>query len=425
MKVGRNDPCPCGSGDKFKHCHGSPTGQPRLAGPAPPPAAQAPTASKPATGLTPLEISALGIPGANYQLWTAFSRKGETPQFPNRPLRDKYQVTVTLTRDVTDEIRHLSFGGPEGDSFVRVFSAQKDGAAENQQELTIFSARTTAAGTHKLEIRTSTNKDGRLAKCRTELEADSFKEAEHAAFDSVSPFLSAVAFESDVPVRIAQLDAKQASTQQASMTYTCPYSDAALPSPDALTTIPYIQSLVSLYREGINSNSQNYQFLCWYKIVEGIYWKRDDERAARPAGSKQDPTSKIEERLPQTKQEMRRSISDMFPTVGTSGLTDQRWDGSIPDEALDWKFRRIQQERLEPLRNKIAHMLAEPSGDLSLSPDTREHMVEVTKWITLLRFMARVMIQNEKARMPGPASLSSALSDARTIDEMRTRFSKL
>ena len=21
MKVGRNDPCPCGSGKKFKHCH--------------------------------------------------------------------------------------------------------------------------------------------------------------------------------------------------------------------------------------------------------------------------------------------------------------------------------------------------------------------------------------------------------------------
>jgi preprotein translocase subunit SecA len=22
MKVGRNDPCPCGSGKKYKHCHG-------------------------------------------------------------------------------------------------------------------------------------------------------------------------------------------------------------------------------------------------------------------------------------------------------------------------------------------------------------------------------------------------------------------
>lgn len=26
--VGRNDPCPCGSGLKFKRCHGSPTGGP-------------------------------------------------------------------------------------------------------------------------------------------------------------------------------------------------------------------------------------------------------------------------------------------------------------------------------------------------------------------------------------------------------------
>jgi preprotein translocase subunit SecA len=23
-KVGRNDPCPCGSGKKYKHCHGKP-----------------------------------------------------------------------------------------------------------------------------------------------------------------------------------------------------------------------------------------------------------------------------------------------------------------------------------------------------------------------------------------------------------------
>ncbi|HYS89690.1 MAG TPA: SEC-C metal-binding domain-containing protein [Bradyrhizobium sp.] len=23
---GRNDPCPCGSGTKFKHCHGAPRG---------------------------------------------------------------------------------------------------------------------------------------------------------------------------------------------------------------------------------------------------------------------------------------------------------------------------------------------------------------------------------------------------------------
>jgi len=27
-KVGRNDPCPCGSGRKYKHCHGRPGGPP-------------------------------------------------------------------------------------------------------------------------------------------------------------------------------------------------------------------------------------------------------------------------------------------------------------------------------------------------------------------------------------------------------------
>ena len=34
--VGRNDPCPCGSGKKYKHCHGR-TGAPQLTG-APQPA---------------------------------------------------------------------------------------------------------------------------------------------------------------------------------------------------------------------------------------------------------------------------------------------------------------------------------------------------------------------------------------------------
>ena len=27
-KIGRNDPCPCGSGKKYKHCHGRPGADP-------------------------------------------------------------------------------------------------------------------------------------------------------------------------------------------------------------------------------------------------------------------------------------------------------------------------------------------------------------------------------------------------------------
>ena len=32
QKVGRNDPCPCGSGKKYKNCHGATTGAPGGAG---------------------------------------------------------------------------------------------------------------------------------------------------------------------------------------------------------------------------------------------------------------------------------------------------------------------------------------------------------------------------------------------------------
>lgn len=30
-KIGRNDPCPCGNGKKYKRCHGSPEAQQRIA----------------------------------------------------------------------------------------------------------------------------------------------------------------------------------------------------------------------------------------------------------------------------------------------------------------------------------------------------------------------------------------------------------
>ena len=64
-------------------------------------------------------------------------------------------------------------------------------------------------------------------------------------------------------------------------------------------------------------------------------------------------------------------------------------------------------------------MIGEPSGDLSLSPDSRENAREVTKWISLLRFIARVMILNEKARIPPPAPAFTMPKDAKDINELR------
>jgi hypothetical protein len=70
-------------------------------------------------------------------------------------------------------------------------------------------------------------------------------------------------------------------------------------------------------------------------------------------------------------------------------------------------------------------MISEPSGDLSLSPDSRENAREVTKWISLLRFIARVMTLNEKARTPPPTPSFTVPKDAKHIDELRRGFSGL
>jgi hypothetical protein len=149
----------------------------------------------------------------------------------------------------------------------------------------------------------------------------------------------------------------------------------------------------------------NYQFLCWYKILEGINWNRTADLSKQSATEKAAFKLRFPEYLPGTKEELRKVIAEAFPSLDQSGTADERWDHVAPDEVLGWKFNRIRQEKLEEVRNKIAHMLTDRGGDLSLSPDAHIHRVEINRWITLLRFMARVMIRNEKARLPQDRSL--------------------
>ena len=156
------------------------------------------------------------------------------------------------------------------------------------------------------------------------------------------------------------------------MNYICPYPDM-VPTEIVQNNAPYVQSLLSLYREGINSNSQNYQFLCWYKVLEGINEKRGSDSAkvkkALPQG--------LSERLEESAIEQRQRFAEIFPVIRASGTADQNWDHIVPDEVRGWKFNRVREQKLEPLRNKIAHMLLEASGDLSLSPDFRETHVKL------------------------------------------------
>jgi hypothetical protein len=171
------------------------------------------------------------------------------------------------------DLQNLSFeSGVTGDSYIQFAKPEKERSSSDFDQMVIFFGH----GNERLEITGSANQHGRLAKLSVNTPAPSFPEAEKLVFGAASPFLSAMAFELDVPVRLMQMDVTQMSTGNGSMTYTCPYTDM-VPTGDEHNNVPYVQSLLSLYREGINSISPNYQFLCWYKIVEGVNAKRAEE----------------------------------------------------------------------------------------------------------------------------------------------------
>src|SRR2546428_11617245 len=86
MKAGRNDPCPCGSGKKYKKCHGkNPVAKP-------PPASQPPIKA---------ELPIAGMSG--HMQWIASVPRFSDPLDPRNQggpqgLPGKYRVTFTLHR---------------------------------------------------------------------------------------------------------------------------------------------------------------------------------------------------------------------------------------------------------------------------------------------------------------------------------------
>src|SRR4051812_29175947 len=205
-----------------------------------------------------------------------------------------------------------------------------------------LSSALTQGGRRKVELRGVANEHGRLGKVSVELPAASFQEAETIALDAAFPFLSSLAFSLDIPLRLAQMDVTQMSTRNSSMTYTCPYTEV-VPSGGEFFNNPYIQSLLSLYREGINSYSPNYQFLCWYKIVEGINWKRESETLQLKAPL----PLKYPERLEKDIIEQRKRLEEAFPFIKLCGATDEAWDDLVPAEVRSWKFNRVREQKLE------------------------------------------------------------------------------
>lgn len=149
----------------------------------------------------------------------------------------------------------------------------------------------------------------------------------------------------------------------------------------------------SIYREGLNSNSAFYRFLCFYKIIESLIAKRGREAAVKKSEGK-DPR-KAYEVIPEKQEDLLALLHRLY-------TYRKAWDEMgvqqiFPKEVLGKKVTAVRDSYLRPLRLGIAHALLE-KGEITVILDKMEYIQQINKWLPLCRIIARWMLLGDFPR---------------------------
>lgn len=382
MKVGQNDPCPCGSGKKYKKCHGIrrlPVNQHRPA--------SAPHAIN-------VDLSGMGLPGQRQHI--IFQPQTDDPNHhlnraDPRGLPGQYEVTFVLRRPGIQlhAERHFSLAsGLEGNSHIAITKPAYEPPGNPDADQIRISA---SIGTQKLTYKGYPNKKGFLGKIVLEsIDADNLLEAHYKAYRALMPALSAMSAELDQPIDIYQIDTEEKGTKITQMTLTYPFKELSLAgTPEAIPSA--MRGYTSIYREALISNSPTYQFLCFYKIIESLRKMR-----ARLGGSISESAReaiRTTERIPEDHEACVAWLQAIYPNTGMA-WDPMSLDSIFRKESAGKKFGFIIDNILRPLRDNIAHALLSESEELELSADEALHTVEIHKWLPLTKCIVRKMLKN-------------------------------
>jgi hypothetical protein len=384
-KVGRNDPCPCNSGKKFKKCHGqvlSPNPDLHWLG-------SVGVETKAA------EFKAPGLPGMNLQLilQAGYQDKQSLKNVSNLPR--SYRVIFTLSRPGHSPVGERNFSPSQtivGDSHIAIAPpalTYLDGNVFDKLRFEI------ATPNGNFTFTGHANDRGFLAKIESEpFQADEFGDAALRAMRAVAPALSSMSACLDVPANIYQLHVVELRTNTHRISIKSPFKEVIgwLPAIDSASDEQ--QKYASLYREALNSTSSNYMFLCLYRIIEGLRSRREGIRAnvvAEALAQGERPPPQPDETIPTDGSDQKQWLSALY-------ATPQDWD----DLALEVVFipdivgRRVRNlidkgQELHKLRNKIAHAVLD-SGEPMISIDSGVDIDEVEKWLPITRFLARYLL---------------------------------
>lgn len=373
-KTGRNDPCPCGSGKKFKKCCLG-----RGASPAMPKQSAKDVSQKP-----------WGVPGEEHQLWVVPLEAGQEPPTNLRGAPGKYKVQLLLSRPgypLTAEREHKFIDDVVGDSHVAITKPLKERKVE---DAVIVLLQASGHG-QRITFKGLPNDNGYLGKLVVEeIYASSFHEAEDLAYQVIAPFLSAWSLHLDIPMHVETIQVTDLQTQTNSLRVrTPPFEMTFAGGLTPVLTDDFCQ-YASLYREGMNSNSGFYRFLCFYKIIESIDFRRSRTNSAAKQSGQQ--VRRFREVVPADAGELLALLKDVYPwrTQWDTFALDQIVPADVRGKRIGW----VREKHLNPLRVGIAHALLK-TGEIRITLDKLEHVQQVNKWLPLCRILARMVLRHE------------------------------
>jgi hypothetical protein len=221
--------------------------------------------------------------------------------------------------------------------------------------------------------------------------ARDFLDAHRKAFRAVAPMLSNWSLQLDIPVFVYQIDLTEIASGAKRMSFNPPYQNSPLVLPPSATLKPDFRGYAALYREALNSNSQVYQYLCFFKIIESVRKRR--ERLGGEARARGETFSRPPEVFPATVQELTPWLNALF-TVRPPVWDEMVIESLLLPEVAGKKFGTIIERELIPLRTSIAHALFE-SAELNLSVDVYETHEKVNRLLPVTKCMVRRMLKNE------------------------------
>jgi len=386
-KVGRNDPCPCGSGKKYKKCHGVNGNGHTNAQP------QVRPSTIPAS-TTSIQMAPMGLPGQHQHIITVnqFRDPGD-PRNISGPqgLPGKYTVTFILARpgfNLLPEGQHSFAHGLRGNSHLGIAPPAFLGAGDVTQ---IRMRGTTEDGDFIFDG--FPNERGFLGKIVSEpFDATGFHDAEAKSHRALASSLSNMAVHLDIPLSIVQTESVEVRTQNTQTSIVTPYSEVPMAIRATANLQPEFRGYASLYREALNSNSSVYQFLCLFKMIEAMLKRR--ARLAVEAKKAGQPFTRRYETIPASPDAAAITWLNAIFSIRPS------WDAMalaslFPEEVRGKSFQYVIDKMLYPMRVDIAHAISSRSGELTLSIDELFHTRNLNKWLPLTKCMVRRMLKND------------------------------